>query len=154
MEGETEGWRGRQRGGGGDGGVERETEGWRGRRRGGGGDGRGGGGDGGVEGETEGWRGRRRGGGGDGGVEGETEGWRGERGGEGRGRQRVEGRDGRVERGDRWVEGVEKEGCIHYPCQVTTVRMAYCVGRKSPQHDWSQASEQSCGAFCPDLKGN
>jgi len=34
-----------------------------------------------------------------------------------------------------------------------TVEMTYSIGRKSPQHDRSHASEQSCGAFCPNLKG-
>ena len=30
--------------------------------------------------------------------------------------------------------------------------MTYCIGGECPQHDRSQASEQSCGALCPDLR--
>jgi len=36
---------------------------------------------------------------------------------------------------------------------ILTVEMTYSIGRKSPQHDRSHASEQSCRAFCPNLKG-
>jgi len=32
------------------------------------------------------------------------------------------------------------------------VQMTDCIGRKSPQHDRSHASEQSCGTFRPNLR--